>query len=474
VLGVEDFGIYNVVGGIVAMFSLINGSLTSATQRFLNFELGTKNIDRLKQIFSVSISIHAFLAIIVFILGESIGLWFVNTQINIALERMVAANWVYQCSLITFCINLICIPYNAAIIAHEKMNAFAYISIFDVVLKLIIVFLLQWILFDKLTGYAVLMLLSAVTVRVIYGQYCTRFQECKFVICKDKSLYKEMTNFAGWTFIGNSSSLLMEQGVNILINIFHGVTVNAARGLATQVEHAVNSFISNFMTAMNPQIIKSYASGEHSYMMKLVQKGSKFSFYLLLLLSLPVIIETETVLKLWLTFVPDYTVIFLRLALIYALLQTLSGTLITSVAATGKIKKYQIIVGGIQTLNFPLSFLFLYLKFEPQIIYIIAIISSCFCLAARIWFLRKLIGLSAKYYIRHVVLNVVSVAVLSCIIPYWVSNNMNEGLIRLFFVILISVVCTCFIIYLAGINSDERKYINMQILIYKKKLFNKQ
>jgi O-antigen/teichoic acid export membrane protein len=267
VLGVGDFGIYNVVGGIVAMFSLINGSLTSATQRFLNFELGKKNTAKLKRIFSVSISIHAILALIVLIFGESIGLWFLNTRMNIALERMTAANWVYQCSLITFCVNLISIPYNATIIAHEKMNVFAYISILDALLQLIIVFLLPWILFDKLIIYAILMLFISVIIRIIYGQYCNKqFQECKFVFCKDKSLYKEMTSFAGWTFIGSSSAVLMRQGVNILINIFHGVTVNAARGIATQVEQAVNSFISNFMMAMNPPITKSYASGEHNYM----------------------------------------------------------------------------------------------------------------------------------------------------------------------------------------------------------------
>ena len=290
VLGVDDFGIYNVVGGLVSMFALINGSLTSITQRFLNFELGKKNEERLKRIFSASLSIHFILSIFILLLGETVGLWFLNTGLNIAPERMIAANWVYQCSLLTFIVNLISLPYNAAIIAHEKMDIFAYVSILNAFLKLSIVFPLRWISSDKLAGYAMLMLLVSIVIRLIYGRYCRKhYPECSFAFCKDKALYGEITSFAGWTFIGNSSALLMTQGVNILLNIFCGVAVNAARGIAVQVGHAVDSFVTNFMTALKPQIVKSYASGEHEYMMKLVQRGSKFSFYLLLLLSLPII-----------------------------------------------------------------------------------------------------------------------------------------------------------------------------------------
>jgi Na+-driven multidrug efflux pump len=459
------------VGGLVMMFALINGSLTSITQRFLNFELGKKNEERLKQIFSASLSIHIILSIVILLAGETVGLWFLNTQLNIAPERMIAANWVYQCSLITFIVNLISLPYNAVIIAREKMDTFAYVSILDTFLKLCIVFPLKWIKFDQLVGYAILMLLVAIIICLIYGRYCgKRYSECSFEFCRDKTLYREITSFAGWTFIGNSSALLMSQGVNILLNVFCGVAVNAARGIAVQAGQAVNSFVTNFMTALNPQITKSYASGNHKYMMTLVQQGSKFSFYLLLLLSLPVIMETETILSLWLKTVPDYTVIFLRLALVYALLQTLSATLTASAAATGKIKKYQIVVGGIQSLNFPISLLFLYLKFEPQAVYLIAIILSCSCLTARLRLLRNLVGLSVAYYVRHVIFNVVTVAVLSSAAPFLLLVNMDGGIIRLFAVGTVSVLSSSLVILFVGCSKNERKTLYSQITSVKNKL----
>jgi O-antigen/teichoic acid export membrane protein len=469
VLGVNDFGIYNVVGGVVSMAALINQSMTSATQRFLNFELGKNNADRLRQIFSVSLIIHFALAFIILILGETIGLWFLNTQMNIAADRMVAANWVYQCSLATFIVNLISVPYNATIIANEKMNVFAYISVLNVTLQLVIVFLLKWILFDKLIAYAILMLLVALMVRLIYGWYCSRhFQECSFVICREKSLYKEMIEFAGWTFVGSSSGILMGQGVNILMNIFYGVAVNAARGISMQVQHAITSFISNFNTAINPQITKSYASGEHKYMVFLVQKSSKISFFLLLLLSLPVLLDTQTILSIWLKTVPDYTVIFLRLALLYSLLRSFSSTLITSVSATGKIKKYQLIVGGIQSLNFPIALLFLYYGFEPYVAYIIAIVLEFFCLVSRLCLCRKLIGLSIKYYLTNVVFNALFVAGLSAVIPVLLYNSMDAGIIRLILTISISILSCSFAILYVGCSNNERKWILAKIPIFRK------
>jgi O-antigen/teichoic acid export membrane protein len=472
VLGVTDFGIYNVVGGFVSMFALINGGMSSVTQRFLNFEMGKKNAERLNQVFSAAVFIHTILAIIILILGETIGLWFLNTQLNIAEERMIAAQWVFQCSLLTFCLNLICVPYNATIIAHEKMNAFAYISILETLLKLGIVFLLQWILMDKLISYALLMLAIAIIIRIIYGNYCKKhFKEAVFVFCKDKVLYKEMTSFTGWTFIGNSSTVLKGQGVNILINIYYGVTLNAARGIANQVEHAIESFISNFMTAMKPQITKSYASGEHAYMTSLVIHGSKFSFYLLLLLSLPILIETKTILTLWLKIVPDYTVVFLRLSLIYALLHTLSTTLTSGINATGKIKKYQLIVGGINLLNFPLSFLLLFLGVKPQITYIVAILLECINLGYRIRLSRGLFGLDVKFYLRNVVLNVGIVAVVASIFPYLISYNMAEGIMRFLCATSVALICTALSIYYIGLNSRERKYLLEKVSTIRRKIF---
>jgi O-antigen/teichoic acid export membrane protein len=471
VLGIDDFGIYNVVGGFVAMFALINGSLTTVTQRFLNFELGKKNNERLKQIFSISISIHFFLAIIILLLGETLGWWFLNTQMNIASERIVAANWVYQCSLITFLFNLISIPYNAAIIAHEKMNVFAYISILDASLKLGFVFLLQWVLFDKLITYAILMLLVAIIIRLIYSKYSSKhFQECSFVFCKDKALYMEMTSFAGWTFIGNSSIILKRQGINILLNIFCGVAVNAARGIAVQIESAVKSFVSNFMVAMNPQITKLYSSGNTKYMINLVQQGAKLSFYMLFLLSLPILIETEAVLRIVYKIVPEYTVVFLRLSLIYELQQILSTPLATCVQATGKVRNYQLIVGGIQALNFPLSWLFLYLGFEPQITYIVAIFLGCFCFVARLLISHKLIGLSVWHFTKHVLINAIIVASLSVVLPYLLYLNMDKSIVRLLLVSFVSVFSTLSVVLFVGCSKEERRFVYSKLESVKKRL----
>ena len=286
-LGVEDFGIYNVVGGVVAMFSIISGSLSAAISRFITYELGREGYDRLKVIFSSAVTIQVILAFLICILAEVGGVWFLNTQMNIPVERVVAANWVLQCSIFTFMINLISIPYNAAIIAHERMKAFAYVSILEVVLKLLVAFALYIVIFDKLKVYAVLLLIVALIIRFVYAYYCKRhFKECTYRFIYDKEVLREMAGFAGWNLIGSSAGVLKDQGVNIVINLFCGTTVNAARGIAVQVNNATQSFVRNFMTALNPQITKSYASSDSEYLMKLLYKGSRLSFYMLSLIHI--------------------------------------------------------------------------------------------------------------------------------------------------------------------------------------------
>ena len=270
-LGVSDYGIYNVVGGVVAMFSVISVSLSSSISRFITYELGHGDFDKLKRIFSTSINIQVGISLVILVLAEVFGVWFLNTKMNIPAERMTAANWVLQCSLLSFIIGLISVPYNACIIAHERMSAFAYISILEVVLKLAVVYMLLVSPYDKLATYAVLLVVVALIVRLTYGQYCKRhFEESRYRFVHDKSLIKEMTGFAGWSFFGNGAYMLNTQGVDMLINIFFGVTFNAARGVATQVQNAVMQFVNNFTVAVNPQITKSYASGEREYMYKLV------------------------------------------------------------------------------------------------------------------------------------------------------------------------------------------------------------
>jgi O-antigen/teichoic acid export membrane protein len=464
VLGVEDFGIYNVVGGLVAMASLINASLSSASQRFITFELGKLANQKLGETFSVVVSIHFVLAILIFIIAETIGVWFLNSYINIAASRMNAANWVFQCSLFSFLIGVISVPYNATIIAHERMKAFAYIGIIEAVLKLIIVFMLVFINFDKLKIYAILVLSISVLIRLIYGYYCKlNFVECKFRMLWNKELFRQIASFAGWQFIGTSSGILMTQGVNILLNIFFGVIINAAQGIAMQVQGTVGGFVNSFMTALNPQITKSYASNDRDYMMRLVLQGARFSFYLMFFLSLPILIETQSVLKFWLKIVPDYAVVFVQLSLVYAISQTFSNTLMTAMQATGNIKTYQIIVGGLQTLNFPFSYITLRLGFPPQSSLIIAIVLSFVCLAARLYLLRNMLNLPVIYYLRHVLLNVSIVAVLSTVVPFMVYSNMQGGILRLFCVCIVCAVSTTVVIYSVGFSKNERIYVHSKI-----------
>ena len=459
-LGVEDFGIYNVVGGVVAMFSVISGSLSAAISRFITYELGKGDQSKLNKVFSASVTIQLLLSLIIVVLIESVGVWFLNAKMTIPADRMSAANWVLQFSIITFVINLISVPYNAAIIAHEKMSAFAYISIFEAVGKLAIAFLIMWSPIDKLIYYAILMCAVAVVVRLTYGHYCKKhFAECSYHFHWDKDILKQMFGFAGWNFIGASSVVLRDQGGNIILNIFFGPTVNAARGIANQVNTAITGFVQNFMTALNPQITKSYASGDKEYMMTLIFQGARLSFYMLLLLSLPVLINTHYILVIWLKIVPEHAVLFVRLILIFAMCESISNPLITAMLATGKIRNYQIVVGGLQLLNLPLSYICLKTGFVPESILVVAIIISLACLFARLYMLRGMIGLSSILYMKNVFLNVLAVALLSTIIPYMLFCYMKETFFSFIIITLIAVLCTLVVEFYIGCNQKERFFV---------------
>ena len=343
-LGVEDFGIYNVVGGVVAMFTMLSGSLSAAITRFITYELGTGNQENLKKIFSSAVTIQIGLAVVIILLAEAGGVWFLNVKMNIPEARMIAANWVFQFSILTFAINLISVPYNASIIAHERMSAFAYISILEAIGKLAIAYLITVSPIDRLIFYALLMCVVALLIRLVYGYYCKKhFAECTYHFLWNKNLLKRMFGFAGWNFIGASSAVLRDQGGNVVINLFCGPAVNAARGIAFQVNTAVHGFVTNFMTALNPQITKSYASGDREYMMTLIFQGARLSFYMLLVLSLPILVNTHYILALWLKIVPEHTVLFVQLILLFGLSESISNPLITAMLATGKIRNYQII-----------------------------------------------------------------------------------------------------------------------------------
>lgn len=471
-LGVEDYGIYNVVGGVVSMFSLLSGSLSAAITRFINYEMGQNNPQKLNHIFCSAVTIQFFLGLIILLGAETLGIWFLNAKMNIPEIRMHAANWVFQFSILTFIINLISIPYNASIIAHERMSAFAYISIIEAIFKLAIAYLILISPIDKLIFYALLMCLVSLSVRFIYGHYCKKhFEECRYHFIWNKQLLKDMFSFAGWNFIGASSAVLRDQGGNIVINLFCGPTVNAARGIAVQVNNAVGGFVGNFMTALNPQITQSYSSGNHSYMMSLIQRGSRFSFYLLLILSLPILINTDYILHLWLGKYPEHTSNFVQLVLIFTLIESISNPLITAMLATGKIKNYQIVVGGIQMMNLPVSYLLLRFGAIPETVLIVAITLSICCLLARLYMLRSLIQLNAKVFLYEVVMNILIVAGISSvtlfIIKYFCLSEFS--FFNFIALSIISVFISSGYIFLLGCKPQERKFIQEKLLaIYKK------
>lgn len=403
-LGIEDFGIYNVVAGFVTMLGFLNSAMSSATQRFLAFELGKSDTKDVRGIFSMSINIHILIALFVFILGETVGLWFLNTQMTIPTDRLFAAQWVFHLALLSFMVTIISVPYNALIIAHERMKIFAWVSILDVTLKLLVVFMLSWFGMDKLILYGLLSLTVVCIIAVIYRVYCKgQFLESQFRLYWDKKLFRVMLSYTGWNLWGNIAVVMSGQGINVLLNIFFGPTVNAARAIGMQVSAALNSFVYNLQVAINPQIIKSYAAKDMTYMHQLVCYGAKYNFFLLFLLAMPVIINTDLILNTWLGVVPEYTAIFVKLIIINILIDCISAPLMASAQASGRIKFYQSVVGGILLLNLPFSYFILKMGYQPYSVIYVGIILSIFAFIARLLIVKKLVSLPVISYLKEVV-----------------------------------------------------------------------
>lgn len=469
-LGIEDYGIYNVVGGVVSMFSIISGSITAAITRFITFELGRGDKQRIANVFSSAIIIQLVLAFVVLIFVETIGFWFLNAKMVIPETRVVAANWVFQLSIITFVINLISVPYNAIIIAHERMSAFAYISIYEGVAKLLIAYVVLLSPIDILVFYALLICILSISVRIIYILYCKKyFKECVLNWSLDFNLIRDMFGFAGWNFIGAASGLLRDQGGNIVINMFCGPTANAARGIACQVNFAVNGFLNSFTTSMHPQITKSYASGDKNYFMSLLYKGSRLSYFILLVISLPIILNADYIVQLWLGKNPEYTGTFIMLILLLTMSESISTPLITAMLATGHIKMYQIIVGGLNMMNLPISYLLLCNGIQPEAVFVTAIIISQLCLYARLILLKGMINLDISQFLKDVYIRIIIVSVLSFIIPYFFNSYIETGFVNLMVVTMMSLLCTIACIWFLGLNKSEHDVIKITIkkLLYK-------
>lgn len=458
-LGVEDYGIQNVVGGVITMFTFINGGMVSSTQRYLNFEIAQGNAERLRSVFNTALQIHALIAVIIIILGETIGLWFLLEKLVIPEERMTAAMWVYQCSIIACVVNILSVPYNADIIAHEKMSAFAYISILDVTLKLIIVYLLVVSPIDKLIAYAILTLLVQLLIRYVYTRYCNKHFQESFVEWKlNKPLFKEMLSFAGWSFWGNLAGILYTQGLNMMLNIFFGPVVNAARGIAVQVQAAVQQFVSGFQTALNPQITKNYASGDLEQMHSLMFRSARFSFLLLFFLSLPVLLETDFLLTLWLKTVPDGAVIFTQIMICISLIYTTANPCVVANQATGKVKIYQMVVGGILLMILPISYIVLKLGAPAFSVFIVHFFIESVAQFSRMYMLRKLIKLPMWQYMKNIYIPIVTTVAVAIILPIIVRMQVEEGWLRFIAVGFTCVLSVGLSTFFIGFTKHERVF----------------
>ena len=459
-LGETDYGIYSVVGGVVAMFTMISGALNSAVSRFITFELGKGDPLRLNKVYSTSVNIQFILALIVVLLAEPIGLWFIENKMTIDPSRIPAATWVLHFSLLAFVVNLMSIPQMASITAHEKMSAYAYIGMLDGLLRLGVAFLIVNSPIDRLVYYAMLMAAAVLLVRFTYGIYCRiHFPECRYRFVFDRPLVKEMFSFAGWNFIGVTSGVLRDHGGNILVNLFSGPVVNAARGVAVQLNGAVQSFVTNFMTAVNPQITKSFAAGDNEYVFSLIKKSSRMSFYLLSLMAVPIIFNAEFLLQIWLKEVPQHATLFVQLFLMFAMSEALSNPLITAMLATGRIRNYQFVVGGIQLLNIPLSYLFLKMGALPEITVVVAIALSQVCLFARLIMFSRASGFSVTEFVQEVYVNALKVGILSSAVPMVLMFMHPAGFWWSVLNLTVCLISTFVVVLLVGCSRRDREFI---------------
>ena len=465
VLGVADYGLNNVIGGVVVLFSFLNAALLSATQRYLNFHLGRQDYKQTNVVFCMSMNTYFLLSVLVVVLGETIGLWFVNTQLNIPSERMYAAQWVYQFTLLQFIINLLRVPYNASIIAYERMNFYAYISLVEVIAKLLVVYVLYITTYDKLIFYSFLYTIIPLLIGLIYKWYCNKkIETTKYRVIWDKAAFKEMFSFSGWSLFGSLANLAAQQGLNILINIFYGVTVNAAAGIANQVSNNVYGFISNFQTAFQPQIVKTYAAKEIERFHKLIFQTSKFSYFMVIVLVMPILFTIDGILQIWLKEVPEYTAIFCRLILVYLSIEAITAPLWMSVQATGKIRNYQILMASLIFLNFPIAYIVLKIGLPVYSVWLVRIIVNIVVMIARCIYMKRKLNFPLLPYIKAVILPIVSVTLVALPVPMLLYYTIHGFWQNLIIVGIITFAMTMADVYFVGMNTHEKLMARNMIL----------
>ncbi len=473
-LGVIDYGLYNVVGGVVTMFAFLNGAMITSTQRYITFELGKGYFQKLQKVFTTCVQIHFVISFIIIVLGETIGLWFLYEKMVIPSDRFTAAMWVYQLSIMTMCVQVMSVPYNSDIVAHEQMGVFAAISVVEVVLKLLVVYMLVIGDFDKLVMYATLIASVQVFVQFLYKGYCNRhYKETKIIKTFDHLLVKEMSKFMGWNIWGNLAATLFSTGLNLLLNTFFGPVVNAARAIAVQVETAIAQFSTNFLMAVNPQITKLYAQGNLQEMHQLLFRSSKFTFFLLYTISLPVMMETEIILTIWLKMVPDYTVVFLHLLLVIIIVDSVARPLMTAAASTGNVKIYQSLIGGILLSIVPIAYIVLKMGGSPQSVYIVHLIICILAFFTRLLVIKPMIKLSIRKYINNVIFPCMYVLVASLPLSIIVKHFTPNGFLWAIMVCLLSGFFALIASYMFGLSQSERMFVHAKCQESIKKLYER-
>jgi len=469
-LGVEDFGIYNVVGSVVVFFSFLQAALKNATYRYLAFELGTGNIEKLRIVYSMAIHSHIVLAIFLLILLEIGGVWFLNSKLNIPESRLYAANWAFQFSLLAFCIGVVRTPLESNIIAHEKMDFYAIISIFEVLAKLAIVYLLMIIAFDKLITYSFLLAAVYVLLSFLYLVYCkVKFKDCIYVRCWDLDIVKQFCSYSGWSLLVNGACIIRTQSISIFFNIFLGVVANAALGIANQVVSALNSFVTSFTQAYNPQIIKSYASKEYDYFYSLIYSTSKISYYLLFIISLPIVLNIDFILKIWLGDYPEMAPVFIETIIIYYLIDALQAPLVTAVHATGKLGLHQSVVSLLVLLIVPISYKMLLCGVPAYWVLIFNAFSNFVCAVFRVIYLKSLIYIKITNYYRFVLRPIISVTIFSIPLPLLFALEIDSSWRKLFITSFIAVFNTLILIYFLGLEDNEKLIISrLSVVTYLK------
>ncbi|MCR8918317.1 lipopolysaccharide biosynthesis protein [Bacteroides sp. ET225] len=463
-LGVSDYGIYNIVGGFISMFTVLNSILQTGTRRFLALNLGKGDKNVIKETFSTAFVIHLTIACIVTVFIETIGLWFLNYKLNIPPERMSAANWIFQFSMISVFLNITQTPFTAAVTAHERFNIYAFISIFDAIAKVITVYLLVTIPGDKLIIYGLLILIVNFIVICLYRIYCIKhFEECKFSLKINKEIFKEMAQFSGWSTLGHFSAVLNGNGISVILNLFFGTTINAARGLANTVTYTIRQFVDGFITASQPQLIKLYGAGNIPEFHQLIFTVSKYSLFLLSIIVTPVILEIDFVLNLWLDTVPSYTPIFIKITMIICLLSYSNNMLDQGVVASGYIKQLTCITTPMYLLDLPLTYIVLKLGGTPPTAYMVGALPLFLAFLSNLYILKKYTKFPARKYFLSVFLKNLLLLLIASIIPVYIQSKMPYGIERFLTVCSISVICTITILYCLALDKNTRTMVNNKI-----------